>query len=282
MRFRDLALLASGVGAGMLVYGALYESNELSVERKMLRLPGWPSAKSGYRIAVLSDFHLRNRYSVELAQRAVAKAISECPDMVVFPGDFIDQWKPESEAMLLNVLQPLLLMEGRAVAVPGNHDYELGDVERLRPVCEACGIRLLRNEVFEMDGVQWVGIDSASAQRARTDLLRIDREGPPAVAIWHEPDLVGMLPPGCVLQISGHSHGGQFRFPGGYAPMHSDLGRWYPLGWYPKAPTPLYVSRGIGTTGPPSRYNCPPELSILTLVAPDDLPKAADDAENQA
>jgi predicted MPP superfamily phosphohydrolase len=66
--------------------------------------------------------------------------------------------------------------------------------------------------------------------------------------------------------MSGHSHGGQFRFPGGYTPMHTDLGRAHPRGFYPDAPTPLYVSRGIGTTGPPSRFNCPPEVAILTLM----------------
>lgn len=266
MRLRDVALLASGVGAGMLIYGALVESKRLVIERRVLALPGWPEDRAGYRIAVLSDFHLRDLYSHDLARRAVALALSEEPDFVVFPGDFVDQWRPEIEAMLHDVLQPMLLMEGRAVAVPGNHDYELGDAEQLRPVLSMCGIHLLRNEVQVIDGIQWVGVDSATEEHARTDLLKFDRDGAPAIGIWHEPDLVGMLPPGCALQISGHSHGGQFRFPGGYAPMHSDLGRKYPLGWYPKAPTPLYVSRGIGTTGPPSRFNCAPEVSLLTLV----------------
>jgi predicted MPP superfamily phosphohydrolase len=253
----------------MLVYGALYESHRIVLERRTLRLKGWPPERSGYTIAVLSDLHLRNTYSVDVAQRAVAKALSECPDIVVFPGDFIDQWKPGVKQMLLDVLEPMLLMEGKAVAVPGNHDYELGKIEALPPILDRCGIRLLRNEVAVIDGVQWVGVDSASAGRARTDVLSMDRDGPPAIALWHEPDLVAMLPPGCVLQISGHSHGGQFRFPGGFTPMHTELGRWYPRGWYPKARTPLYVSRGIGTTGPPSRYNCPPEVSLLTLVSAD-------------
>jgi uncharacterized protein len=65
--------------------------------------------------------------------------------------------------------------------------------------------------------------------------------------------------------ISGHTHGGQFRAPWGWAPMKTRNGERYLEGFFPDAPTPLYVSRGIGTTGPPSRLNCPPEVSVLSL-----------------
>ena len=78
--------------------------------------------------------------------------------------------------------------------------------------------------------------------------------------------MVDLLPTGCILQLSGHSHGGQFTFPGGFTPMHTKLGEKYVRGFYPEASTPIYVSKGIGTTFLPSRLNCAPEVSILTLV----------------
>ena len=90
--------------------------------------------------------------------------------------------------------------------------------------------------------------------------------GGPIIALWHEPDVVDHLPKGAALMLSGHSHGGQFTFPGGYTPMHTLNGRKYVRGFFPHAPTPLYVSRGIGTTGPPSRLNCAPEVSLLELT----------------
>jgi uncharacterized protein len=85
------------------------------------------------------------------------------------------------------------------------------------------------------------------------------------VIVWHEPDAVDALPAGPDLMVSGHSHGGQFLAPWGWAPGTSELGKKYIRGWYPRAPVPLYVSRGVGTTGPPSRLFCPAEVSILTL-----------------
>jgi predicted MPP superfamily phosphohydrolase len=266
MRFRDLALLASGVGAGMLVYGALVESKRLVLERKTLPLKDWPEDLEGFRVAVISDLHLRDRFSEELAERAVALALDQNPDVIVLPGDFVDYWKSASDAMLRRVLAPLAARAEDTLAVPGNHDYRCGDIDRLAAVLDEVGIRLLRNDKVRVRGITWLGLDSAVEGMARPGAVTLGPDDRPCVALWHEGDLVAMLPDGCALQISGHSHGGQWRFPGGFTPMHSFLGKRYPRGWYPDTETPLYVSRGVGTTGPPTRFNCPPEVSLLTLV----------------
>ncbi len=265
MRVRDLTAVVGAASATMFIYGMLVESKRLVLERHTLRLKRWPDRLAGFRIAVLSDLHLRGPYSLELGQRAIAMALSEAPDMVVLPGDFIDRWHPNSEELLRQCLAPLLLMEGNAVAVPGNHDYTGGHANRLSPVLRELNIKLLRNQVWQHQGISWVGVDSAIAKVADPIGAALDVHRQPSIALWHEPDLVGSLPDGCALQISGHSHGGQFRFPFGITPMHSRLGKRYPRGFYPDTPTPLYVSRGIGTTGPPSRFLCPPEVSLLTL-----------------
>lgn len=266
MRLRDLAFLLGGAGTAMLVYGSLHEAKRLTLEAKTLPLKGWPDRLKGYRIAVLSDLHLQGPWSLRMAQRAVAMALDQEPDMVVLAGDLVDNWKPGREDLVYEALYPLLLMEGSVVAVPGNHDYYRGDAGRLAPVLDALNIRYLRNEAWVHAGVTWVGIDSACMDKADPTEAVLQIHEQPAIAIWHEPDLVGNLPEGCLLQISGHSHGGQFRFPGGFTPMYSHLGKLYPEGFYPDAPTPLYVSRGVGVTGPPSRFMCAPEVSLLKLV----------------
>lgn len=79
--------------------------------------------------------------------------------------------------------------------------------------------------------------------------------------------MVDQLPIEASLMLSGHSHGGQFISPWGWAPMKTRGGKKYVRGFYPDAPTPIYVSRGLGTTGPPSRLFCPPEVTILTLTS---------------
>jgi len=266
MRFRDVALLAGVGGVAAFAYGVLVESRFPKLERKTLALPLWPEPLRGYKIAVLGDLHLRGLNSVEIAQRAVALAIDAKPDMVAIVGDFVGDWRHGSPRMVAETLEPLLLLGGNVVAIPGNHDYEQGDVEKLIPVLDVLNIKLLRNESWRHDGITWVGVDSykermSSPRRAMEGVL------PGAnIALWHEPDLVGQLPPGCALQISGHSHGGQFRFPGGLTPVHTKFGSVYPRGFYPEAPTPLYVTRGVGTTLLPSRLLCPPEVSLLTLI----------------
>ncbi len=265
MKLRDLAFVVAGASAAMLTYGVLYEANRLVVERRTLRLKGWKRSLNGYKIALLTDLHLRDIYSLRLAKQAVALALDEEPDIVVLGGDQVAYWKPGSEDMLVEALEPLLLMNGSAVAIPGNREYWVDTADRMAPVLDALNIRYLRNETWHHDGIDWIGIDSANAHRDDPFQAIQGAGDGPAIVLWHEPDVVDELPFTADLMLSGHSHGGQFRFPGGFTPMHSKNGRKYLSGFFPDTKVPLYVSRGIGTTGPPSRFLCPPEVAILTL-----------------
>lgn len=280
-----------------LLYGALVEANRLVVERLRLRLPLWPRGRDGYMVAVLGDFHLRDPGSVDLARKALELAIAECPDAICLVGDYIEDWRPGIEAMLCEALEPMARFPGPRIAVPGNHDHRGGSVERLRPIFDCLGIKLLLNEFHIEDGIVWVGIDSAnemecdpfSPMMALSEALDCQPNstppgpsplagtshpetgegvpGLPIIALWHEPDVVDWLPAGAAIMLSGHSHGGQFTFPWGWTPMHTINGERYPRGFYADAQTPLFVTRGIGVTGPPSRLCCPPEVAILELVA---------------
>jgi predicted MPP superfamily phosphohydrolase len=152
------------------------------------------------------------------------------------------------------------------VAVPGNHDYWSGDATLLEPICGELGIHLLRNSSLSHDGVGWVGIDSANAhQHDPIAALSRAEKALPLITVWHEPDMVDELPDGTALMVAGHSHGGQWQFPWGWTPMHTRNGEKYVSGFFPDARTPLYVSRGIGTTGPPARFGALAEVSILEL-----------------
>lgn len=266
MKFRDLAWAVGLSSAATLVYGCLVESNLLTLERRTLALPLWPASMSGFRLAVLGDLHLRGEFSAPIARQAISMALAERPDAIALVGDYVGYWSPEIADLLVDVLAPLAEMEGRVVAVPGNHDYMCGSADLLSAIMAPIGIRLLRNESCCAGNVFWVGVDSYNAGEA-DPVLALSQPGTgPRIALWHEPDLVDALPSGCALMLSGHSHGGQFTFWGGYTPMGSVNGIRYLRGFYPDASTPLYVTRGVGTTGPPSRLNCTPEVSLLTLV----------------
>lgn len=257
----------SVAGMATLLYGGLYESDRLTAETPTLVLPRWPDHLAGYRVGVLSDTHVRDRETRVLTKAACHWLVEQNPDMVVLTGDHVAYWKTHAAEWLEGALDPLKALEGRVLAVPGNHDYCGGPVENLNPVFERLGIRLLRNQAWIQDGIQWIGVDSA--MEAQADPFTPIWEGDPTlptVVIWHEGDAVDLLPRGFELMISGHSHGGQFTTPWGWAPMTTEMGSKYLRGYFPHAPTPLYVSRGIATTGPPARLFCRPEVTVLTLV----------------
>lgn len=251
----------------MLIYGCLVEANRLVGDETELFLPRWPVEKDGFRIAVLADLHVRDEWSYRLACRAVDLAIASKPDAIVLPGDFLVCPSEVTIGLLEAALAPLALLPGQVFASLGNHDIKAVAIDPVLEVLDKCLIRVLRNEAIRADGVTWAGIDS---QKFGTDNAPVAMDearalGGPIVALWHEPDFVDHLPAGASLMIAGHSHGGQFTFPGGFTPMHTKYGKKYVRGFYPGAKTPLYVSRGVGTTGPPSRFLCPPEVSLLTL-----------------
>lgn len=267
---KPLNLLRLGMGAvaggvGLLVYGALVEAKRLVCERRTLPLPGWPQRLDGLRIGHISDLHLRDEYSLELAVRAAQVVAQDAPHVVAITGDFVGYWKEESPWLIEQALAPLVAMEVPILAVAGNHDHFFDGTRCLRPILDELGIRLLQNEIAFACGVQWVGVDSANMHRDDLQMAFASARDEPTIVLWHEPDLVEELPRRCDLMLAGHSHGGQFLAPWGWAPMTTVNGRKYRQGFFPEAPTPLYVSRGVGTTGPPSRLFCPPEVAILTL-----------------
>lgn len=267
MRLWPWATAFGAASAATLIYGALEVANRVSLERWALPLPRWPADKAGFRIGFIADLHVRDEHSVSLVRRATDLLLSEQVDVYVIGGDFVASYRPESPWQLERALSGFREASAPVLGVPGNHDYWDGDPRLLHPVLEDLGIRLLRNQVYRENGVTWVGIDSANALAADpfTTMMQVQTECP-VVAIWHEPDVVDYLPSGAALMLSGHSHGGQFRFPWGWTPMHTYNGETYVEGFYPEAPTPLFVTRGIGTTGPPSRLGVLPEIAILTLV----------------
>lgn len=251
-----------------LLYGMLVEAERLTLERPVLRLPRWPSELAGFRIGLIADCHLRDRYTVRLTQRAVRAVLAERPDVVVLAGDLIAYWRPDVPWLLEEALEGLLPVAGDVVAIAGNHEYwGGGGPDLMRTILETLGFRFLVNEVWRHKGVAWLGVDSANAGTPEPERLVAQLEpGETSVALWHEPDCADLLPEGPALMLSGHSHGGQFTFPWGWTPMHTRNGEKYVRGFHPEARTPVYVSRGLGTTGYPSRLGCSPEATVLTLM----------------
>jgi predicted MPP superfamily phosphohydrolase len=119
------------------------------------------------------------------------------------------------------------------------------------------------------DVLYLAGLDDGWSGRPDLNAALANRPaGAPVVLLFHEPDLADQtsLDGRISLQLSGHSHGGQIRLPRRGALLKPYLGWKYDLGLYQLNGMWLYTNRGIGVTNEPIRYNCPPEITQITLI----------------
>ena len=257
--FLKYAGVGSATAFATLAYGD-HGSSRVELVKRTVHLPRWDA--DGIRVGVLADLHLDDSEAVERAISAIALLIENKPDVIVCVGDYLTS---ASTGRLQNVQRTLAELDafaGPVLGILGNHDYTTPNLERVVKAVSGSKVRLLRNEVTELSGIRFWGLDDALKNQYRPDLVEGDRN---TVVLLHEPDFVKEIPHGPSLQISGHSHGGQICLPGGIA-LHTPRGaKKYVAGFYDRADLALYVSRGVGTTGPNWRLFCPPEATILTL-----------------
>ena len=199
------------------------------------------------------------------------------PDLIVLTGDFVtapfvrnDDEKAASAAEPCARLLRQMRSRHGLWAVMGNHDCAT-DPQRVTRALQAEGIQCLANEssAIERDGVRfWLaGVNDVLSGNANLPKTLHDVPSDEAtVLLVHEPDyadVVARLP--VDLQLSGHSHGGQVRLPW-LGPLYlPDLARKYVWGLYQLGNLTLYTNPGLGTIGLPVRWNCPPEITLLTL-----------------
>ena len=242
---------------------ANYTTVGLSVERRSLLLPNWDA--NGFRVAVLADLHVDSQQDVDHTNAAIQLAVAEKPDLIAIPGDFITIGQKPNASLVLKSLEPLHEAKCPVVATLGNHDYDFKGICHIDSILRQSAAKLLRNESLEVSGITVAGVEDGIEKRYNVDFLSSGGFSRSLLALFHEPDYVDYVPKNVSLQLSGHSHGGQICLPGGI-PLHTPIGsNQYYAGYYPNANVPLYVTRGIGTTGPRWRLFCPPEVSILTL-----------------
>lgn len=235
-------------------------------------IAGLPDALEDFTIVQISDVHVGPTIKAGYVRAIVEAVNAERPDMIAITGDVVDG----SVEMLSAHTQPLadLSAPHGVYLVTGNHEYYSGAsawVQEFRRL----GLRVLMNEhaVAGPDGCDVVvaGITDYTAgshdAQHRSDPSRA-LAGAPAdaavkVLLAHQPrSAMAAAPLGYTLQLSGHTHGGQF-FPWGFfvrlqqpftAGLHRHQGMW------------VYVSRGTGYWGPPKRLWAPSEITRIRLV----------------
>ncbi len=248
------------------IYCSCIEPSKIVVEKIQLSTEGLMSAK--VRIVQISDIHYSGIVSIKKIQKAIKLVNTIEADVIVLTGDYItydDSYFSELTEELSN-----LNAQYGIYAIWGNHDY-CGNMEEMSSKFDEIGINMLVNEnrYISIDdcGFWLIGVGSCyendvDLQKAMDGIPKQDMK----ILLCHEPDFVDNLSEAQIfLQISGHSHGGQVRLPLYGAIKLPPLGEKYPIGLYKINETYLYTNRGLGETDYKVRFNCEPEITLITL-----------------
>jgi predicted MPP superfamily phosphohydrolase len=264
------ALFASSLAASTTYLLLKDESQLLTVERVRLPLRNLNPALAGLTIVQLSDIHLETYTKIDLVQQAVNVVNDLNPDLVVLTGDYV--WRKLDAIFELAPVLSRLNAKYGVFSILGNHEIWT-DANVVRAAFTAAGIPVLVNQgvTLSIDQAPLVlaGLDDGWSGKPNLNAaLAGAPAGAPVILLLHEPDLADQISlDGRVsLQLAGHSHGGQIRLPGVGALVLPYLGRKYDLGLYNVNHMWLYTNRGLGATTEPVRYNCPPEITEITLV----------------
>ena len=274
---RQFLFSAAAAGAVAIAGDAtLLEPNRPHIVRQQFSLSRWPERLNGFTIALLSDFHFDPYFSIHPLHAAIPMVNSLRPDLIVLTGDFVtapvvgDDKKAAFAAEPCARLLSQMTAPRSLWAVMGNHD-DATDVEHVTRALQAEKIRVLANqsEAIEHDGARiWLaGVNDVLSETA--DLSKT-LHGVPAdeavILLAHEPDFADEASRFPIdLQLSGHSHGGQIRMPF-LPPLYlPSLAEKYFMGRYEVGRLKLYTNVGLGTMRVPMRWNCPPEITFLTL-----------------
>ncbi len=263
----ERALFVAGALVALALSGYAVYQARCGAELTRLEVPvrGLPAGLDGLRIAQISDVHV----GVVVGERRLAELVEQVnalrADLVVISGDLVD----EDAERFDDVKAPLAALRARlgVLAVTGNHEF-FSNAEAAVASASQAGIRFLRNECVELEGLHVCGIDDPAARRFGVsppeleDVLGQVPAERPLVFLYHQPrDFERAAELGVDLMLSGHTHKGQI-WPLVY---FSRLAYPRQAGLYEHAGASLYVSRGLGTWGPPMRLGSPPELVELVL-----------------
>jgi len=317
--FIALGLLAVCLIALLLRALAKGERTQLWTTRLRVHVPGLPDALSGWTLAFLSDLHVGRMY---VPEERLLQALEEVdPDYLALAGDYAA--RPMHHDTALALLRRFAARWPTVCTLGNTEHYQEWDTDGLREGLEEAGASLLVNDSqqAELAGatVEFVGLDDPLHGSVDVEEAPQNAEQRPAlrVAVVHSPAVWRELERlGAHILLCGHTHGGQVRIPGMEAfAVHTGVPRRLAAGLFryhhegerrprmqrvashwrilsrPLRPITastangplMYVTRGVGATGPRARLFCPPELVAIEFL-PDDEGDAeeAEEADSES
>jgi uncharacterized protein len=261
VNFHRMAEVLFGVAIVAGLFG-VFNASWTRITRTTVRLANLPETWRGRTAALISDVHLGHVRNGGFLRRMVMKILREAPDAIFIAGDLYDGTAIDA----LQAAEPLskLTAPHGVYFVAGNHE-QFGDDSKYLGAIAAAGVRVLSNEKVDVDGLQIIGVPYRSAVRNRdfaTALkdVRLDRDRA-SILLTHAPDHPEIAEAaGVSLQLSGHTHLGQF-IPWSW--MARRVYRQFVYGLSQIGKMQVFTSSGAGTWGPPLRLGSNPEIVLL-------------------
>ena len=278
---KQAALLAACIVLISILVWTIWGNTALEVNTYTISSDRLPEGFSGFRIAQVSDLH--NAEMGEDNEKLLTMLRESTPDIIVITGDLADSYHTDIDVAIR-------FAENAAEIAPcyyvsGNHEARISQYNDLKAGLRTAGVVVLENERIELersgDILSIIGVDdpsfqtgyltgdSAAVMTSELQKLTADHEGY-TILLSHRPELYDIYTAsGIDLIFSGHAHGGQFRLPivgGLIAPNQGWLPE-YDSGLYTQGNTNMLVSRGIGNSIIPIRFNNRPEIIVVELLA---------------
>jgi uncharacterized protein len=250
-----------GAAAIAGIYG-VFNASWTRITRTTVRLANLPAAWRGRRAALISDVHLGHVRNGSFLRRLVAKILKEGPDAIFVAGDLYDGTAID-ERRAAEPLNKLVAPQG-VYFVAGNHE-QFGDDSKYLKAIAAAGVRVLSSEKVEVDGLQIIGVPYRNASQngqlaSVLHAIGLDRDRA-SILLTHAPDHPEIAEAaGVSLQLSGHTHLGQF-LPWSW--MARRIYRQFVYGLSRIGKMQVFTSSGAGTWGPPLRLGSNSEIVML-------------------
>lgn len=263
----------------LLVIWIVWANKALELNTYIIKSEKLPDAFQGYRIAHISDLHNTEIGSGNETLLNILKTAE--PDIIAITGDMIDSRKTDVEIALQFAKEAVKIAP--CYYVTGNHENRVAEYKDLRKGLIDLGIIVLEDEkiYLEQSGerIALLGVndpdfhteglsgDAATVMKAKLKNLTEEENGY-KILLSHRPELFEIYAECDMdLVLSGHAHGGQFRLPlvGGLFAPHQGIFPQYDAGQYTDDNTNMMVSRGIGNSLFPFRFNNRPEVILIEL-----------------
>jgi uncharacterized protein len=258
--WRASGALVLSIVCALLCYARFVEPNELVVRRTVIPAP------LDLNIALVADVHVGIYTRPDKLAQMVRKLNALHVDLVLFAGDFT--YDPPKN--LAAALAPLRRLDKPMYAVLGNHDVELPGpplAQKIKTVLAGSPVHFIEHKVIDFRDFRLTGLYDWWSGRTNTRFLQALPHDKPLLILMHQPhSLRALHGVDFALAMAGHTHGGQVNLPWltrkAFLLLRDEK---YINGYYATPVGKLFVTPGVGVTGVPLRFDCPPVIDVLEL-----------------